>query len=201
MSDIVLYGSIYSRTFTARWILEELELDYRVETTDLSRGEHKTPEYLALNPMGKVPTITDDGMVVTEATAICLYLADRYGLGRMAPRPHDPLRATYLRWAVFATAVLEPAIYMRDHAVDPRAVGWGDHDTALAALEGALTPGPWLLGETFSAADVTLGAVLSVAMYNGRVPESPALVAYNDRLAARPAYQRAAEANWPRSGD
>jgi glutathione S-transferase len=197
MGEIVLYGDVYNRTFTARWILQELGLPYSETRVRLRRREQKRPEFLAINPMGKLPALTDDGVVVTETTAICLYLADRYGLGTLAPAPNDPARAPYLRWAVFATAVLEPAIYMREQDVDPSAVGWGDYETALNALETALSPGPWLLGEAFSAADVTLGAVLSVAMFNGRVPGRPALEAYNQRLSARPAYRRAAEATWP----
>jgi glutathione S-transferase len=197
MSDIVLYGSIYSRTFTARWILEELELPHRLEVVDIRRGDQKQPGFLSINPMGKVPALSDDGEVVTETSAICLYLADRYGYGTLAPAADDPARAAYLRWSVFATAVLEPAVYLRDQGLDPKGVGWGDYETALKALETALTPGPWLLGERFSAADVALGAVVSVAMFNRRLPEHPAIVAYNDRLSARPAYQRAAAANWP----
>jgi glutathione S-transferase len=197
MGELVLYGDIYNRTFTARWMLAELALPYRETRVRLRRREQKAPGFLAINPMGKLPALTDDGVAVTETTAICLYLADRYGLGRLAPMPDDPRRAPYLRWAVFATAVLEPAIYMREQGVDPSAVGWGDYDTALGALESALSPGPWLLGEAFSAADVTMGAVLSVAMFNGRVPDRPVLEAYNARLSARPAYQAAAEATWP----
>jgi glutathione S-transferase len=95
--------------------------------------------------------------------------------------------------------VLEPGIYMKDWN-DPekgRQVGWGTYDNVLDTIETALTPGPYLLGERFSAADVAFGAVLSVAMFNKRVEERPALKAYNDRLAARPAYKRAAEENWP----
>ena len=109
-SDLTLYGTIASRTFTARWMLGELDLDYAFETVDIRKGDQKRPEYLALNPMGKVPTLRDGGVVVTESVAICLYLADRYGYGTLAPRVEDPARGTYLRWAVFAGTVLEPAI-------------------------------------------------------------------------------------------
>ncbi len=137
MGDIVLYGSIYTRTFTARWILEELGLPYRVERVNIRAGEQKSAAFLAINPMGKIPALTDDGVVVTETVAICLYLADRYGLGRLAPDPSDPRRGPYLRWAVFATSVLEPAIYMKDMDVDPSGVGWGDNEHALTALERA----------------------------------------------------------------
>ncbi len=197
MSDIVLYGSIYSRTFTARWILEELGVAYRVVDTDLRKRRQKRAAFRAINPMGKVPAITDGGVVVTETPAICMYLADRYGMGTLAPAIDDPRRGPYLRWSVFATAVLEPAIYLRDQDLDPSGVGWGDYDTALDALETTLRPGPWILGDMFTAADVAVGAVLSVAMFNKRVTGRPLLEAYDKRLAARPAYIRAAEANWP----
>jgi glutathione S-transferase len=196
MGEIVLYGSKYSRSFTARWMLAELDLAYRVVDVDIRPGAAKDPAFLAVNPMGKVPAITDDGVVVTEAPAICMYLADRYGMGRLAPALEDPRRGSYVRWSVFATAVLEPAIYLEEFHHDPRGVGWGDQDRTLSALEAAVQPGPWLLGEMFTATDVAVGAVLSVAIFNKRFPERPALSAYDARLAARPAYQRAAEENW-----
>ena len=198
-SDLTLYGSILSRTFTARWMLGELGLDYAFETVDIRKGDQKRPEYLALNPMGKVPTLRDGGVVVTESVAICLYLADRYGYGTLAPPVDDPARGTYLRWAVFAGTVLEPVIGLPrsdDPALASRS-GWGDFDSAMNALEQALTPGPYVLGERFSAADVALGAVVSFALFQKRMPERPRFAAYNARIGARPACQAAAKATWP----
>jgi glutathione S-transferase len=197
--DITLYGSIFSRTYTARWMLAELDLPYRLEVVDIRKNEQKSADYLKLNPMGKVPAITDHGALITETSAICLYLADRYGYGVLAPTIEDPLRGPYCRWLVYSTAVLEPGIYMKDWP-DPdkgRGVGWGTYDTVMDVIERALAPGPYLLGERFTAADVAFGAVFTVAMFNKRLPERPAFVAYNDRLSARPACQRAQTENWP----
>jgi glutathione S-transferase len=180
-------------------MLEELGLPYRLVKLDLKAGEQKDPSYLAINPMSKVPAITDGATVVTENPAICLYLADRYSPGALAPAFDDPVRGAYLRWTVFSTAVLEPAVYA--HATGAAAngfgVGWGDFDAVRQALDQAVTPGPWLLGERFSAADVALGANISVALFNKMLPASPALAAYNARLTARPAYKAAAALAWP----
>ena len=197
--DVTLYASPFSRSFTAWWMLEELGLPYRTVIRDLGKNEQKDPAYLAINPMGKVPAIVDGGTVVTENPAVCLYLADRYSPGVLAPAFDDPARGTYLRWAVFSTAVVEPAVYTRGAAKpgDGRGAGWGDYETVCQVLEDALTPGPWLLGERFTAADVALGANISVALFNTFLPETPALTAYNERLSARPAYKAAAAKNWP----
>jgi glutathione S-transferase len=178
-------------------MLAELELPHRVQAVDIRAGQQKAPDYLQLNPMGKVPTLTDGDAVVTETVAICLYLADRYGHGRLAPKVDDPARAAYLRWAIFSTAVLEPAYQTKTLGLSAYQHGWGDLESALAAVRQAITPGPWLLGETFTAADVTLGAALTVGLFTQQIAPNPALNAYNDRLAARPAYQAARDANWP----
>ena len=197
--DITLYGSVFSRTFTARWILTELNLPYRLEVVDIRKGDQKKPEYLKINPMGKVPAIKDGDVIVTETAAICLYLADRYGYGTLAPKIEDPLRGPYCRWLIFANTVLEPGIWLgkNDDPDAGRSVGWGRYETVMDVAEQALTPGPYLLGERFTAADVAFGAVLSVAMFNKRVEERPAFLAYIEKLNARAANQRAGAENWP----
>jgi glutathione S-transferase len=198
--DITLYFALASRAFTPRWLLEELGLPYKVETIDIRKGGQQSPDYLRINPMGKVPALTDGAVAVSENPAICMYLADRYSLGVMAPALDDPRRGNYLRWMVFSTAVFEPAIYFDDDN-DPVAAsgrGWGERKRVLQSLDDALSNGPWLLGERFSAADVMLGSLLSVALFNRRIAEPAAsLIAYNQRLSERPAYKRAAEATWP----
>lgn len=195
--DLTLYASVASRSFTARWMLEELGVPYQVRAVDIRNGEQKSPDYLRLNPMGKVPTLTDGDHVVTETAAICLYLADRYGYGTLAPRVEDAGRAAYLRWAVFSTAVLEPAYQTKSLGLSAFRHGWGDLDSALNTVRQALIPGPWLLGETFTAADVALGATVTVGLFTKQIQDDPALDAYNQRLAARPAYQAASAATWP----
>jgi glutathione S-transferase len=202
MSDITLYFSPASRSFTARWMLEEIGVPYRVQTVDIRKGDQKRADYLAINPMGKVPALVDGPVLVTESPAICLYLADRYSYGVLAPKIDAPERGSYLRWMIFATAVLEPAALRGDD--DPDAYtsserGWGNYKTVVNTLKGALEPGPWLLGDQFTAADVMLGAVLGFAIFNKRITNEPVLEAYNARLAAREAQQRAAAFTWPAS--
>jgi glutathione S-transferase len=195
--DITLYASIASRSFTVRWMLAELDLPHRVQVVDIRTGQQKAPDYLKLNPMGKVPTLTDGDAVVTETAAICLYLADRYGYGSLAPKVDAPARAGYLRWAVFSTAVLEPAYQTKTLGLSAYHYGWGNLENALSTVRSALESGPWLLGEAFTAADVTLGAALTVGLFTQQIAPEPVLSAYNDRLGARSAYQAAVAANWP----
>jgi glutathione S-transferase len=135
--------------------------------------------------------------VVTETAAICLYLAGRYSYGVLAPRIEDAGRAAYLRWTVFSTAVLEPAYQTKTASLPAFHHGWGDLDAALRTVRSALEPGPWLLGEAFTAADVALGAILSVGLFTKQIPEDPLLNAYNARLGARAAYKAASKATWP----
>lgn len=195
---IALYHAVASRAFVPLWLLEELGVPFQIADTDIRAGRQKAPEYLKINPMGKVPALRDGAAIVTEVPAICLYLADKYGYGTLAPKIEDAARAAYLRWSVFSTAALEPAAYLATtDAEQARHVGWGLLDTMLETLEQALAPGPWLLGERFSAADVALGGIFAIAYFNKRIPERPAFAAYNARIGERPAFQRAAARTWP----
>ncbi len=199
MSDITLYFARASRSFTPRWLLEELGVPYAVKTLRLGRGDHKTRAYLRVNPMGKVPALTDGEVRVTENPAICLYLADRYGMGTLAPAVDDPRRGDFLRWMVFSTAVFEPAIYLPedDDASAASGRGWGTKTRVVEVLADTMRDREWLLGDMFSAADVMLGSLVSIALFNDRIPGAPdSLVAWNARMSARPAYQSAAEATW-----
>src|SRR5262249_18334800 len=139
--DVTLYASLASRSFVARWLLEEIGIPYRVEILSLRKGEHKRPEYLRINPMGKVPALTDGAVTVAETPAICIYLADRYSYGLLAPRMDAPQRGAYLHWTVFSTAVLEPACYL-PRTTDPRdaaGAGWGSYETMVDALSQGVT--------------------------------------------------------------
>jgi glutathione S-transferase len=113
MLQITLYFAPASRSFTPRWLLEEIGLAYQVRMIDLRKGEQKSPAYTRLNPMGKVPALTNGEVAVAESPAICIYLADRYSYGDLAPEIDHPARGAYLRWMVFSTAILEPATYLR----------------------------------------------------------------------------------------
>jgi glutathione S-transferase len=189
---IKLYHHPFSRASGVVWALEEVGVAYELVWVDLMKGEHKQGDVSAKNPMGKIPVLVDGDAVVTEAAAIDLYLADRYALGRLAPRPDDPKRGTYLRWALFAPSVIEPSMIAKQGKWEYRAsnAGWGDHEAMLASLDTAVT-GDYLLGDTFSMADVVFGGTLRYMTQFKLLSPSPVVKAYLDRLDARPALQRA----------
>jgi glutathione S-transferase len=165
---------------------------------DLKAGTQREPEYLAINPMGKVPAIRHGDALVTEQVAIFLYLADLYPQAALAPPIGDPLRGPYLRWMVFYGTCFEPAIMDRaqEHAPGPAmSTGYGDFDTMFKTLTDQLERGDYLLGERFSAADVLWGTALNWTVGFKLVPELPVIRAYIDRVTARPAMQRAAAAD------
>ena len=190
---ITLYHHPFSRAASTIWTLEELDVPYELRFVDILKGEQKSPELLALNPMGKLPVLTDGDVVVTENAAISLYLADRYAAGRLAPALDDPRRATYLRWSLFAPSVIEPGSMARMAKWDykPGQAGWGDHDSMLSAMESAVSRGDYLLGDQFSIADVIFGGTMRYMLRFNMLEARPSFVAYAERLGARPAAQRA----------
>jgi glutathione S-transferase len=194
---IVLYYNPMSRARIAHWMLEELGAPYRIELLNFDKGEHKTPAFLAINPMGKLPTIDDNGVIVTEAAAICAYLADNYPRAQLAPALHDPARASYLRWLFFGAGCIEPAV--ADHRLGrapadaARALGYGTYADVLRTLEFAITPGPYILGERFSAADVYIGSQIGWGLMTKGLEPRPAFQEYVARMAHRPAFKRFTE--------
>lgn len=190
---ITLYHHPFSRAAGTVWALEELGEPYKLEWVDIHKGGQKTPEFLALNPMGKLPTLTDGDAVITEAAAICLYLADRYALGRLAPRLEDPKRATYLRWSLFAPSVIEPGSLAKlgKWEFKPGQAGWGDHESMIRAMESALEGRDYILGSEFSMADVIFGGTLRFMLRFNMIEPRPLFTAYAERLGQRPALQRA----------
>lgn len=198
-SRITLYHSPASRAFTAYWMLEELGVPFDVKIIDIRKGEQKKPEYLKLNPAGKVPTLTDGPVVVSENPAIGVYLADRYGYGGLAPRIEHKDRGAYLKWMVFATAVLDPVASLHEAKIDLPGFGFsfGTFEDMVTVLQGALSGSKYLLGDRFSGADVVLGGSISFLMHRKVLPDDPAFLDYYGRLTARPAYHRAADATWP----
>lgn len=191
--SLVLYHHPFSRAANVLWMFEELGVDHELRFVDLLAGAHKAPELVALNPMGKLPILTDGDQVVTEVAAIGLYLADRYALGRLAPKPDDPLRGTYLRWSLFAPSVIEPGAMakMNNWQAKPSQAGWGTPEAMIEAIESAIRGRSYLLGDSFSMADVIFGGTVRFMLRFKMLDPTPTLTAYAERLGARPALQRA----------
>lgn len=194
MTDtITFYTNPMSRGQIARWMLQEVGAPY--EQVLLEYGTTmKSPEYLAVNPMGKVPAIVHRGKVVTEAAAICAYLAEALPEAQLAPTADE--RADYYRWLFFAAGPVEAAVTnraMQWEAPPERAmmVGYGDFDTAMDGLELAVTDRQWICGDRFTAADVYVGAQLDWGLTFNSIPTRAAFATYVERLRARPAYKRA----------
>lgn len=195
-TSLIFYTHPQSRGRIVRWMLEEVGVPY--ETVLLEYGTSmKAPEYRAINPMGKVPAIQHDGVVVTEAAAICAYLADAFPAAALAPAATSPLRGPYYRWMFFTAGPIEAASSNRalGFVVPPgreRMMGYGSYPEVLDALEGAAKQAtPYLLGKQFSAADVYVGSHLAFGMQFGMIDKRPAFLNYCEVLDARPARQRA----------
>lgn len=193
--DLVFYTNPMSRGRTVRWMLEEVGHPYRTEVLDYGTTM-KAPAYLAINPMGKVPAIVHRGQVVTEAAAICAYLADAFPDAGLAPPPGD--RAAYYRWLFFTAGPIEAAVVNAALGVKvpeerERMVGYGSLPAALDAIETAVEGRAYIAGDRFTAADVYVGAMLGWGMFFKSIEPRPAFIAYAQPLSERPAAVRARE--------
>lgn len=194
MSDeIEFWTNPRSRGAIAHWMLEEVGAPYRPILLDYGTTM-KAPEYLAINPMGKVPAIRHRGQIVTEGAAICAYLAEAFPQAGLAPTEAE--RAAYLRWMFFGAGPLEAAVTNRALGVvvppEKRGmVGYGDYETTVATLAGRLAEAPYLAGERFTAVDVYTGSQVIWGLQFGTLPDRPEFRAYVDRIKNRPARARA----------
>lgn len=191
---LTLYHAAPSRSSTVLWMLEELGQPFDLVLLDLKKGEQREPAYLAVNPMGKVPAVKHGDTIITESAAICTYLADEFPSAKLAPAIGGSARGTYLRWMFFHGSAFEPAVI--DHALkrepgNPQMLPYGDYNSTMDVLAGALAKGPYLLGDTFTAADVQMGSSLRWTMKFGIVPQRPEFVRYVELLSQRPALVRA----------
>jgi glutathione S-transferase len=192
----MLYHAAPSRSSIALWMLEETGEPYDIKLIKLSAGDNLKPDYLAVNPMGKVPALKHGDAAITEVAAICTYLADEFPAKKLNVPVGTPRRGVYLKWLFFGPSVIEPAMtdraFPRKEAPRASAVGWRDFDTVLDIVAKALAPGPYLMGEAFTAADVVIGSGLRYGMMFKLIPERKEFADYVARLTARPAAQRAA---------
>ncbi len=199
--SLILFYAPRTRAFRARWLLEELGIPYELRRVDLSKGEQRTADYRGIHPLGAVPALIDGDHVLIESAAICLHLADRHHEARLAPPLESPLRGAYYQWSVFAVATLDPLVA----PIFARGFRWPEQrrlETATddeherfarlcLALRRPLSHGPYLLGDTFTTADVLVGSVLAWAKTVGLMRSAHELDAYLHRLEARPAYASA----------
>ncbi len=195
--SLVLHHHPFSRAANVVWMLEEVGCEYSLAFVDLMAGAQKEAAHRTLNPMGKVPVLVDGEAVVSEAAAIAVYLADRYAMGRLAPALDAPERGSYLRWSFYAPSVIEPGCLAKSAEWEfrPGQAGWGTYDEMLDTISAAIGDGPWLLGESFSMADVVFGGTVRWMTMFGMLDKRPEYMAYVERLNERPAQKRAREIN------
>ena len=189
-----LFWAPQTRAQRAIWLLEEVGIPYEMERVELGSPDHSA-EFLAASPMGKVPAIVDGNVRMAESAAICVYVADRYGAGKLAPTLDDVQRGEFLYWTIYTPAVVEPAMSEKINQVESnrRSSGWGDFDLMIETWDRAMDDRDWILGDRFTVADVMLGSSAYFMSLFGMLPETRNLGAYAERCATRPAHQRAVE--------
>ena len=195
--ELVLYTNPMSRGRIARWMLEEVGQPYKTEVLDYA-STMKAPAYLAINPMGKVPALRHGDAVVTETAAICAYLADAFPQAGLAPPSGSKLRAPYYRWLFFTAGPVEAALTNKalGFEVPPdreRMMGYGNIAQTLDTLEAAVSRGEYLVGDSFTAADLYVGSHIGFGMMFGTLEKRPAFEKYWQRVSSRPACVRARE--------
>ena len=193
---LTLYYAPQTRATGVRILLEELGADYDLHVMNIRRAEQRTPDFLAINPLGKVPTIVHDGAVVTEQAAIYQYLADAFPERGLAPAIGDGLRGPYLRWLAFYGSSFEPAMvdkYQQRDGGNAMMSPYGSVDAVIDALEAQLATGPFMLGARLTAADILWGTALGWMLQFKLLPERPAFTAYAGRIAGRAAARKVAE--------
>jgi len=193
--ELVLYTNPMSRGRVVRWMLEEIGQPYKVEVLDYASTMKGRP-YLAINPMGKVPALRHGDAIVTETAAICAYLADAFPQARLAPPSGDRLRAPYYRWLFFSAGPYEAASSNKvlGFVVPPereRMMGYGNIDKVLSTLEAAVSSSDYLVGDSFTAADLYVGSQIGFGLMFGTLDPRPAFARYWQRVSARPAFLRA----------
>jgi len=189
-----------SRGASTDWMLKELDVDHEQVIVDFTSGENDTPEFRAINPMGKVPTLEDEGIIVTETAAICAYLADKYPAKGFAPSPTSPERGRYYRFLFFSGTTLEPMFTFEQLGIDndrPQSTGWGDFDRCMVTVESLTPARDWAMGAQFTAADVVFGGTLDFALQFGwlKTP-TPKVMSYVKRLKSRAAYKLTHDPAW-----
>lgn len=193
-----LFWCPQTRSQRVIWLLEEAGLDYDPVLIDIGDPQKpRDPDFAKASPMGKVPAIADGAALMSDSAAICLYIADKYPAAGLAPAINDPARAPYLFWMTFTPGVVEPAMGEKFSGAEPNPVshGWGSFDSMIAAFEKGIGDGPWMLGETFTAADIMCGSSACFMQQFGVLPPSKPLEAYAERCMARPAFQKSAAMN------
>jgi glutathione S-transferase len=195
MANLMLYHASPSRSSIVLWMLEELGEPYDIKLLKLSAGDNMKPDYLAINPMGKVPALKHGDTVITEVAAICTYLADEFPQKKLNVPVGTPRRGVYLKWLFFGPGCIEPAMIDRAAPRKEEArrgmLGYGDFDTTMNTVAKAVERGPWIMGEQFTAADVVIGSNIRWGTMFKLMPERKEFTDYAARIAARPAAKRA----------
>jgi glutathione S-transferase len=195
MSQLTLYTHPMSRGRIIRWMLEEVGQPYETELLGYG-GAMKSEDYLAINPMGKVPALKHGSSIITETPAILAYLAETFPEYHLNPTSNE--RAAYYRWMFFAAGPLEQAIFVNGLGVElspekSLTAGFGDYKRTLDTLEQAVTASPYIAGDRFTAADLYVASHISAGIFMNTIEKRPSFIDYSKRMCARPAYARASE--------